>query len=327
MTYDAILVLSFGGPDGPDDVRPFLARVTRGRDVPAARLDAVARRYDRLGGVSPINAANRALVRAIGAEVDVPVYWGNRNWHPLVEDTVRAMASDGVRHAACIVTSAYSGYSACRQYVDDIARARRLVGDAAPVIDKLRPYYDHPGFIEPMVENVAAALRSLDPSVRPLTHLAFTAHSVPLAQPAVATYSAQVAEASRLVADRVAGAHPWSVSWQSRSGPPTQPWLEPDVDAHLGVLAGSGVGAVVVVPIGFVADHMEVVYDLDIEARDRAAELGLAFARAATVGVAPAFVRMVAELIAERTDPTIPARALGRLGPPTLDCSGDCCAT
>ena len=314
VLYDALLVLSFGGPEGPDEVMPFLEYVTRGRSVPPARLAAVAGHYDQFGGVSPINSANRALVAALEeALAPLPIYWGNRNWHPFLADTVRRMAEDGVRRAACFATSAYSGYSACRQYLEDVARARTEVGAAAPQIDKLRPFYDHPGFVEPFARATTAALDGLAPGVRDSAHLVFTAHSVPRDQADADVYLAQVEEASRLVAERVPGGHPWTVAWQSRSGPPSQPWLEPDVGDQLSALAGAGAGAAVMVPVGFVADHLEVVYDLDVEASARAAAAGLAVARAATPATAPEFVAMVADLVSERADPTLPRRGLGRL--------------
>jgi ferrochelatase len=298
--YDALLVLSFGGPEGPDDVMPFLANVTRGRDVPPARLAEVAARYQEFGGVSPINAANRSLVAALAATLDVPVYWGNRNWHPLVADTVARMADDGVRRAACFVTSAYSGYSACDQYVEDIARARAAVGAGAPEIDKLRPFFDQSGFIEAFVSSTTAALDQLPAARREGAHLAFTAHSVPVAQAGSATYVAEVEQASERVASQVSGAHPRSVAWQSRSGPPLVPWLEPDIGVHLAALRAGGAEAVVIVPIGFVADHFEVVWDLDVEAMRRARELGLRAARAATPGCHPAFIAMVGALLREQ---------------------------
>jgi protoporphyrin/coproporphyrin ferrochelatase len=295
VAYDAVLVLSFGGPEGEDDVLPFLKNVTRGRNVPRERLEAVGAHYRRFGGVSPINAANRALVAALHSEVDLPVYWGNRNWHPLLTDTVGRMAEDGVGRAVCFVTSAYGGFSSCRQYLDDIARAREAAGDRAPEIEKLQPFFDHPGFIGPFVEATVAALDGLPAG----TPLAFTAHSVPLTQPGVELYTAQVGAAARRVAEQVPGDHPWAVAWQSRSGPPTQPWLEPDIGDHLAALAATAAPAVVVVPIGFVADHMEVVYDLDTQAASRAEELGLTMVRAATPGVHPSFVRMIRDLIEE----------------------------
>src|SRR5579871_1800321 len=303
MRYDAVLVLSFGGPEGPDDVMPFLANVTRGRNVPPARLAEVAARYEQYGGVSPINAANRALVTAVREVVDVPVYWGNRNWHPFLADTVAQMADDGITRAACFVTSAYSGYSACDQYLEDIAAARARVGDRAPVIDKLPPYFDRAGFIEPFVASTSAALGHLPPELRDRAHLAFTAHSVPIAQAGADRYASEVARASARVASLVAGAHAYSgysQAWQSRSGPPQVPWLEPDICTHLDALRAGGVEAVVIVPVGFVADHFEVVWDLDVEALGRARELGMAGVRAATPGTHPAFVTLVGELVRER---------------------------
>ena len=302
MRYDALLILSFGGPEGPADVRPFLERVTRGRNVPAARLDEAASHYDRFGGVSPIGAATRALADAVRAAVDVPVYLGNRNWHPLVEDTVAAMAADGIGHAACFATSAFGGYSACRQYLEDIARARTAAGSKAPAITKLPPFYDRDGFVEPVAANVRAALASLGPPLATAAHLAFTAHSVPVDQPGADTYAGHVETAVGLVRARVGGDQPWSLSWQSRSGPATQPWLSPSLDSRLAALEPGT--AVVVVPIGFVADHMEVVYDLDVEAASQAASRGLVFTRAATVGVAPVFVRMIVAMVAEPPPPS-----------------------
>jgi protoporphyrin/coproporphyrin ferrochelatase len=329
--YEAVVVVSFGGPDGPADVMPFLERVTRGRDVPEERLRVVARQYDVVGGVSPINAHNRALVAALDAELtaaghSLPVYWGNRNWHPLLADTVRQMRDDGVERALAFVTAAYSSYSSCRQYLEDIEHARTEVGPGAPVIDKLRQFYDHPGFVEPFARNLADALTSLPDDVRERAAIAFTAHSLPIAMADASDYVAQLREASRLVAGRAAEEHAWELVYQSRSGPPTQPWLEPDVGDHIDRLAADGVPAVVVVPVGFVSDHMEVVYDLDVIAAERAQRAGMAFARAATPGTAPEFVAMVRELIEERLDPSRPRRALGRLGVRPDVCPG-CCAT
>ncbi len=330
VPYDAVLVLSFGGPEGPEDVMPFLENVTRGRDVPAARLAEVAAHYRHFGGVSPINAANRALVGALEEELTrrglaLPVYWGNRNWHPLLTDTMRRMAADGLRRVVCVVTSAYSGYSSCRQYLEDIAAARAAVGAAAPVVDKVRPYFNHPGFVEPFVEATTAALATLDPAVRADAELAFTAHSVPLAQASSSDYVAQLEEVSRLVADRVGGRRRRALVWQSRSGPAQVPWLEPDIVDHLTTRHAAGAAAVVIVPIGFVADHLEVVWDLDVQALGRAAELGLPAVRAATPGTHPAFVAMIGELIAERLDPSMVPRAVGRLPARPPDCALGCC--
>jgi ferrochelatase len=327
--YDAFLLLSFGGPEGPDDVLPFLDNVLRGRDVPEQRKREVAERYWGMGGVSPLNAHNRALLEALRAELSshgpqLPLYWGNRSWHPLLADTVRRMAADGVRRALAFVTSGFSCYSGCRQYLEDIERARVAVGPAAPRIDKLRAFYDHPGFVEPMVEGVSAALQRVPPQRRAEASLVFTAHSLPLAMAEACDYRAQLQEACRLVAAR-AGRGSWQLAYQSRSGPPQQPWLEPDILVHLGTLASQGATDVVVAPIGFVSDHMEVVYDLDREAAFRASELGLRLVRAATPGTHPLFVRMIRELIEERMSETPVRRALGRLGPAPDVCSEGCC--
>jgi protoporphyrin/coproporphyrin ferrochelatase len=337
--YDAFLLLSFGGPEGPDEVLPFLENVTEGRGVPAERLAEVAEHYYAAGGVSPINGQCRELIAAIeAAGMDLPVYWGNRNWHPLLTDAVRQMAADGVEHAIAFATSAYSSYSACRQYRDDIEAAAGAV-PGAPRIDKIRPYFNHPGFIEPFAASAEAALATLPASVRDRARLVFTAHSVPDGMNAASgsvtagtaapggRYVAELREASRLIAERTGGgALPWDLVFQSRSGPPSAPWLEPDVNDHLRVLAKEGVPAVVVVPVGFVHDHMEVVHDLDVEARETAASLGLAFARATAPGSSARFARMVCELVEERTGSSgAPALALGGFGPAAGDCPADCC--
>jgi protoporphyrin/coproporphyrin ferrochelatase len=336
--YDAFLLLSFGGPEGPGDVLPFLENVTRGRGVPAERLAEVAGHYYAAGGVSPINGQCRDLLAAIeAAGMDLPAYWGNRNWHPLLAGTVRQMAADGVRHAIAFVTSAYSSYSACRQYRDDIEAAVAAAGPGAPRIDKIRPYFNHPGFIEPFAASAEAALATLPPEVAGGARLVFTAHSVPAAMAAASgsvaagtavpggRYVAELREASRLISERTRGGSlPWDLVFQSRSGPPAVPWLEPDVNDHLRVLAKEGVPAVVVVPAGFVSDHMEVVHDLDVEAADTAASLGLAFARAKAPGSSPRFARMAVELVEERTAGAVPL-ALGGFGPAAGDCPADCC--
>jgi protoporphyrin/coproporphyrin ferrochelatase len=341
--YDAFLLLSFGGPEGPDDVMPFLENVTAGRGVPAERLTEVAGHYYAAGGVSPINAQCRDMLAAIeAAGLGLPMYWGNRNWYPFLEDTVRQMADDGVERAIAFATSAYSSYSACRQYQDDIEKAVAAVGPRAPVIDKIRPYFNHPGFIEPFAANTEAALRTLPAEAQDGARLVFTAHSVPLgmaaasgsvsagtARPGVpgGRYAAELAEASRLISERTRGGSlARDLVYQSRSGPPSQPWLEPDVSDHLESLAKGGVPAVVVVPVGFVSDHMEVVHDLDVAAAETAASLGMAFARANAPGSSERFASMVCELVAERTARTgTPARALGDLGPAPAVCPADCC--
>ncbi|MBX6384751.1 MAG: ferrochelatase [Microbispora sp.] len=312
--YDALLVVSFGGPEKPEDVMPFLENVVRGRGVPRERLLEVEAHYQRFGGASPINQQCRDLIAAL--DVDLPVYWGNRNWHPFLEDTVRQMKEDGVRKAAAFVTSAYSSYSSCRQYLDDIARARAAV-PGAPEIVKLRHYYDHPGFIAAMADHTRAALDRLPADVRDEARLVFTAHSIPLtmartAGPSGGAYEAQLRRAAELVTAEIAqegpgGGRAWDLVWQSRSGPPQVPWLEPDVCDHLEALHAEGVRAAVLVPIGFVSDHMEVVYDLDVEAAATAEKLGMALTRASTAGTHPRFVSMVAELLAEPEPAPCPA--------------------
>ena len=336
MAYDAVLLLSFGGPERPEDVLPFLANVTRGRGVPPERLAEVAEHYQHFGGVSPINQQCRDLLDAIRTDfaahgLELPVYWGNRNWHPMLADTVGQMRDDGIRSALAFVTSAYGGYSSCRQYLEDIAAARAAVGPDAPAIDKLRQYWDHPGFVEPHVDAVRAALATLDPTRRNRTRLVFVAHSIPVsmakaAGPTGGRYEAQLQETARLVAASAAPELPYDLVWQSRSGPPQVPWLEPDVNDHLRTLAADGVTSVVVSPIGFVSDHLEVVWDLDTEAAATAKDLGLDFVRAGTPGTDPRYVAMVRELVVERMSPpdAAPRQRLGTL--PIWDtCPSVCC--
>jgi ferrochelatase len=303
---DALLWLSFGGPTQPEDVRPFLENVTRGRGVPPERLDEVEQHYLGFGGVSPINALNRTAIAAVEAElaaqgIDLPVYFGNRNWHPMVEDTIAEMVRDGVRSALVFPTSAYGGYSACRQYDQDIERARSAVGEGAPDLTKLRQFFDHPLFVSAFADAVRAAASGLEEY-----RLVFTAHSVPVSADAASgppadgghRYSKQIAEAARLVASDV-GVTDYDVVWQSRSGPPQVPWLEPDILDHLDALHAKGVPAVVLCPVGFVSDHLEVVWDLDTEAAEKAAELGMGFARAIAPSGDPRFAQLVVELIRE----------------------------
>lgn len=313
MSYDALLWLSFGGPEGPEDVRPFLENVTRGRGVPPERLDEVEAHYQHFGGVSPINKLNLSAIEAVRELLggDLPVYFGNRNWHPMVEDTLAGMRRDGVRRALVFPTSAYGGYSACRQYDEDILRARAAVGDDAPELVKLRQFFDHPLFVDSFADAVRVAAAELPADYR----LVFTAHSVPVSADRAAgppeegghRYSRQVAEASRLVAEAVGRAE-YDVVWQSRSGPPSIPWLDPDVVDHVEALHEAGVTGILVCPIGFVSDHLEVVWDLDTEARDRATELGMAFARATTPNGDPRFAELVVELVREHTDGVAPRK-------------------
>jgi protoporphyrin/coproporphyrin ferrochelatase len=331
--YDSFLLVSFGGPEGPGEVIPFLENVTRGRGVPRQRLEQVAEHYYRFGGVSPINQQCRDLLAAVEKDftaggVDLPVYWGNRNWRPLLTDTMAAMAAEGRQQAIAFVTSAYSSYSSCRQYLEDIERAREQAGPSAPTVGKLRPFFNHPGFIEPLADAARAAAQALPAAVADGFDLVFTAHSIPEAMAAVSgpagrAYPAQLAEASRLVAERV-GARSWRLAYQSRSGPPTVPWLGPDVTDCLADLAAGGSRGAVLVPVGFISDHMEVIYDLDVEAAEVAGRLGLPLARAATPGTDPRFVAMITELVRERLGQATP-RGIGDLGPALGTCGSGCC--
>jgi ferrochelatase len=345
--YDAFLLVSFGGPEGPADVMPFLRNVTAGRNVPDSRLEQVAEHYYGFGGVSPINQQCRDLLAAIekdfgAAGIDLPVYWGNRNWPPYLADTVAAMAADGVTRGLAFATSAYSSYSSCRQYLDDIDQARASVGPAAPRIDKITPYFREPGFADAFTAAAAAALESLPPSVRDDADLVFTAHSIPTAMaaasgPAGGAYPAQLAEVAGVIAGRLGAGpgtpRPWRLAYSSRSGPPSQPWLVPDVNDCLDELAAAGSRAVVAVPAGFVSDHMEVKFDLDVEAAQTAERLGLPFARARTPGVSEPFVAMITSLV-RRWQASPPAGEPGRQSaaeaggpdPAGTFCHGGCCA-
>ena len=315
--FDAILLVSFGGPEGMEDVIPFLENVLRGRNVPRERMLQVAHHYELFGGVSPINQQNRDLISALKQELErhgpqLPIYWGNRNWHPLLPDTLNQMASDGIKNALAFVTSAYSSYSSCRQYLQNIADAQAHVGSGAPRVEKLRAFYNHPLFIEANVDHIRAALSELEDKTS--AHLVFTAHSIPESMAENCEYVAQLTETGRVIAE-TSGIRDWQLVYQSRSGSPAQPWLGPDVSDHLRTLRESGVTNVVVAPIGFVSDHVEVVYDLDVEARKVAEEIGLQMVRARTAGTHPAFVRMIRELI------------IGRVNDESLPfiCAPDCC--
>jgi ferrochelatase len=324
--YDAVLILSFGGPEKPDDVIPFLENVLRGRNVPRERMLEVAGHYYHFGGKSPINDQNRALIAGLEALLmsegrRMPVYWGNRNWTPYLADTLRQMRADGVRRALAFVTSAFSSYSGCRQYLEDIERARTEAGEGAPEINKLRSFYNHPLFIEAEMDRVRAALDHIPPDSRANARVIFTAHSVPLAMAQGSDYQNQIEESCRLVSEGL-GLDAWQLVYQSRSGPPGQPWLEPDIGDVLRGLEPAAL--VVIVPIGFISDHMEVLYDLDTEARAIAEERGLHMVRAATVGVHPKFLLMIRELILEKLDQCQP-RAVGKYGPNQDICRADCC--
>jgi ferrochelatase len=319
--YDALLLVSFGGPESAAEVLPFLHAVTRGRGVPAERLAEVAEHYQLFGGMSPINAQNRALIEVLRASLDLPVYWGNRNAAPYLPGAIAQMRDDGVTRALAFVTSAYGSYSSCRQYREDIARAQADIGDGAPEVHKLRAFYNHPLFVAPFAAAVSAARNQLPPSSRSATHVIFTAHSVPMSMARTSPYVPQLRETARLVA-RAVGVESWSLAWQSRSGPPQVPWLEPDIEEELKTVATQGVSAVVIAPIGFVSDHMEVVYDLDTVAVPAARGVGLTVERAATPGIALA--PLVEALVAERCA-AAPRRYDGTRGPAHDGCPLACC--
>jgi ferrochelatase len=330
MNYNAILVISFGGPESREEVIPFLETVLRGKNVPHERLLAVAEHYYHFDGKSPINQQNLNLIEALQAELErsgpkLPIYWGNRNWHPFLADTLREMKEHGIRRAIGFVTSAYSSYSGCRQYREDIIRAQSEVGQDAPEVDKLRAFFNHPGFIEAMAERVGDALQAVPQEARRNVQIVYTAHSIPMSMANSSDYVKQLNEARRLVSGML-GHHNDALVYQSRSGAPGQPWLEPDILDYLQrIKAENEVSAVVLAPIGFISDHMEVLYDLDIEARQLCDEMGLPMVRAKTVGVHPKFVAMIRELILERINPESERRALGTLGARADVCAEGCC--
>jgi protoporphyrin/coproporphyrin ferrochelatase len=330
MKYDALLVVSFGGPESREHVIPFLETVLRGRNVPRERLLAVAEHYYHFDGKSPLNQQTRELIAAIEGELklkgpNLPVYWGNRNWHPLLTETITKMKQDGVRRALAFVTSAYSSYSSCRQYQENIAKARAEVGSGAPEVDKLRIFFNHPGFIEANAERVQDALSQLRAQARENVQIVYTAHSIPVSMANTCEYVRQLEEVRRLVSSAVNKTND-ALVYQSRSGSPGQPWLGPDILEYLRELkARDMASAVVIAPIGFTSDHMEVLYDLDVEGRQLCDSLGLPMTRAKTVGVHPKFVAMIRELILERMDATEERRALGSLEVRADRCPEDCC--
>jgi ferrochelatase len=330
MNYDAILVVSFGGPESKEEVIPFLENVLRGRNVPRERMLAVAEHYYHFEGKSPINQQTRELIAALRAELErnepkLPIYWGNRNWHPLLPETLRQMKQDGIRRALAFVTSAYSSYSSCRQYREDIAWAQSEVGLGAPEVDKLRAFFNHPAFIEATIERVGDALRAVPEDAQKNVQIVYLAHSIPLSMANTSDYVRQLEEVRRLVSATL-GQRNDVLVYQSRSGAPGQPWLEPDILDYLRrAKAEKLASAVVLAPIGFISDHMEVLYDLDIEARELCDSLGLAMTRSKTVGVHPKFIGMIRELILERMNPGSERRALGSLGPRADVCAEDCC--
>ncbi len=329
--YDALLLLSFGGPDKPEDVIPFLENVLRGRNVPRERMLAVAEHYYHFGGKSPINEQNLALIEALRHEFDanglarMPIYFGNRNWHPLLTDTMAQMAADGVKRALCLITSSFSSYSGCRQYRENLAAAREAIGPSAPIVHKLRVWYNHPLFIEAMADRVREAMATLPAELRDDSLIVFSAHSIPNAQSETSRYVAQLEESCRLVSAAVGG-HAHELVYQSRSGSPHQPWLEPDIGDFIRRRAAAGHHeALVVSPIGFVSDHMEVMFDLDEEAQQICAEHGIVMARAATPGTHPSFVRMLRLLVEERLQENPLRLAVGEFGPSHDVCPEDCC--
>ena len=329
MKYDAILLVSFGGPEKNEDVLPFLENVLWGRNVPRERMLAVAEHYYHFGGKSPINDQNRELIISLQGElrasgIDLPVYWGNRNWHPLLGDTMRRMKQDGIQRTLAFVTASYSSYSSCRQYRENIATAREAAGEGAPEVHKIRAYFNHPRFIDTMVDRLRVALEQLPKELRSEARVVYTAHSIPQAMAEACPYVKQLTEASRLVSSRL-GRSGDPLVFQSRSGPPTQPWLEPDILDHLRSIHSKGSRAVVIVPIGFVSDHMEVLYDLDTEARSLCEALGMEMVRAGTAGTHPWFVSMIRELVEERMRDSHHRPALGELGPAHDVCPVDCC--
>lgn len=327
--YDAILVMSFGGPEGMDEVMPFMENVTRGRGIPRERLAEVSEHYRMFDGVSPINAQNRALIAALETElkengIDLPIYFGNRNWHPMIADTMRQMRDDGVKKAVAFFTSGFSCYSGCRQYREDIIRAQEEVGEGAPEFDKLRVFYNHPGFVEPNVENLQNALAQFPTEKRDQVHVAFTAHSIPMGMANNSDYEIQLQESVRIVAEQ-AGISSYKLVYQSRSGPPQMPWLEPDILDYMQELHGQGVNDLIILPIGFISDHMEVMFDLDTEAMEIADEIGMKLVRAGTVGTHPKFIGMIRELIVERMTENPERRAVGQRPANHDVCPLNCC--
>lgn len=329
--YDAILFVSFGGPERREDVIPFLENVVRGRNIPRERLLAVAEHYDHFDGISPINQQNRELIEALRQRlpahgIDLPIYWGNRNWHPLLPNTVRQMTSDGVQRALAFVTAAHSSYSGCRQYRQNLEDARNSVGPNAPALDKIRVFYNHPDFIAANADRLREAIKTLPASAQGACQILFTAHSIPLSMAKTCQYVQQLEESCRLVAEEAGiSSDRWKLVYQSRSGRPEDPWLEPDVLDELRTSSQEHVPGVVLVPIGFLSDHMEVLYDLDEEARLLCEELQLPMARAGTVGIHPRFVDMICQLIAERVSADVSPKSIGQYGPAWNACEMDCC--
>jgi len=330
-SYDAVLVVGFGGPEKKEDVIPFLENVLRGKNVPHARLLHVAEHYYHFDGVSPINQHARDLIAALKPElerrdVNLPIFWGNRNWHPMLPDTLREMQAGGIQRSLALVLSAYSSYSSCRQYLENIQQARLQVGGQAPVVDKVRGFFNHPGFIAANTARIREALEKMTGEQRQGYFLAFTAHSIPLSMAEHCAYQAQLEETARLIATELGLTDGrWGMAYQSRSGRPTDPWLDPDICDYLRQVSGKGIRDVVVHPVGFLSDHMEVIYDLDQEAQEVAAQIGLCMVRSSAVGTHPTFVAMLGELVEERLRQVHERPALGCYTALPDTCPPDCC--
>jgi protoporphyrin/coproporphyrin ferrochelatase len=347
VAYDALLLLGFGGPEGQDDVIPFLRNVTAGRGIPDERLEEVAHHYRHFGGVSPINQQNRDLVAALDAElrargIDLPVYWGNRNWMPYVADAVQQLHADGHRRVLALATSAYSSYSSCRQYREDLADALEATGLGEQLqIDKVAQFFDHPGFVTPFVDGIRSGLEKLrEHGIEKPDEIEvlFSTHSIPVADAERSgprdrdfgpggAYAAQHTAVAEQIMRTLGSESPWQLVYQSRSGPPSVPWLEPDVNDAIAALPAQGRRGVLIVPLGFVSDHMEVMWDLDTEAIETATELGLVAVRIATPGTSPTYVAGLVDLIEERLNGT-PASQRPRvtsLGPWFDVCRPGCC--
>ncbi len=329
MDYDAILLISFGGPEKMEDIHPFIDHVLEGKNVPDERKKEVAHHYELFDGVSPINEQNRQLINALKEElkthnINLPIYWGNRNWHPFLTDTMKAMTDDSITTVIAFVTSAFSCYSSCRQYLEDIERARTSVGPTAPAVDKIRPFYNHPGFIESNAEHIKSAFSRLTDVRKDSIWIIFTAHSIPNTMAENSDYAKQLLESCKLTASALQHPH-WSLAYQSRSGSPQTPWLGPDICDHLIEIKEKKFTNIIIAPIGFVSDHMEVIFDLDTEAADFCAVNGIRMERAMTASIHPKFVSMVRELISERLFDNQEPRYLGTMGPAPNDCGTNCC--
>ena len=329
--YDAVLIVGFGGPEKKEDVLPFLENVLRGKPVPRERMLEVAEHYYHYNGVSPINQQVRDLIAVLepalkSADIDLPVYWGNRNWDPMLVDTMQQMKADGIHSAIGLVLAGYSSYSSCRQYRENIMHARENVGAGAPTVDKIRVFFNHPDFVAVNAERIRDALQDIPAQLQADCRIAFTAHSIPMSMADNCRYAAQLQEQCRLVAEALEWPDErWNLVYQSRSGRPQDPWLEPDICDHIEELHAGGAKSLVISPVGFLSDHIEILFDLDEEAREKCDELGMAMARSKTAGTHPQFVNMLVELIGERVNDTDTRRAIG-LMPASHDvCPVDCC--